>query len=171
MNSTRIAVSNSGPLIHLANSGLLDLIFKIYNKIIIPESVFYEVIKRGKEEGYSDALIIEQFINDNKIEVKKVPREKKYHSSNLHQGELDAIILALNSKSELILLDDDEARIFARRLKLKVRGTLGILIELVKGGYIDVESALKYLRELNSIMYLSSDIYNLVEDELKRIKN
>ena len=31
MNSTRIAVSNSGPLIHLAKVGLLDFLFKVYN--------------------------------------------------------------------------------------------------------------------------------------------
>lgn len=165
----RTAVSNSGPLIHLASVGLIDFLFKLYDKILIPESVYDEVVIKGKEEEYSDAIIIEQAISDKKIEVKKVSLEnKEFFSSKLHKGELDVIKLALNSTTELVLLDDEEARIIARGLKLKVKGTLGILIDLVKNQYLNLNDALHYLKELNSIMYLSSDIYNFVEDKLKK---
>lgn len=63
-------MSNSGPLIHLANVGLIDFLFKLFDKILIPESVYDEVVIKGKEEGHSDAIIIEQAISNNKIEVK-----------------------------------------------------------------------------------------------------
>jgi len=170
MNSVRIAVSNSGPLIHLAKAGLIDFLFKLYDEVLIPESVYDEVVIKGKEEGHSDAIIIEQAITDKKIEVKKVlESNEEYNSSKLHQGEIDAVKLVLKSKSQIILLDDEEARIFARSLKLNVKGTLGSLLDFVLKGYIDVKNALKYLRELNSIMYLSSDVYNLIEDELKKL--
>ncbi|HEY0088931.1 MAG TPA: hypothetical protein VGB37_08810 [Candidatus Lokiarchaeia archaeon] len=53
-------------------------------------------------------------------------------------------------------------------MKLKVKGTLGILIDLVKSGYLELKNALQYLKELNSIMYLSSDVYNFVEEKLKK---
>ena len=170
MNLMRIAVSNSGPLIHLAKVGLIDFLLRLFDKILIPESVYDEVVIKGKEKGHSDALIIEQAILDNKIEVKKVEiGNEEFISSKLHQGELKAIKLTFNSKTKLILLDDEEARIFARSLKLNVKGTLGSLIDFVIEGYMDVENALNYLRELNSIMYLSSDVYNLVRDELKKL--
>ena len=166
----RIAVSNSGPLIHLAKVGLIDFLLRLFDKILIPESVYDEVVIKGKEKGHSDALIIEQAILDNKIEVKKVEiGNEEYISSKLHQGELKAIKLTFNSKTKLILLDDEEARIFARGLNLKVKGTLGILIDLVKNGHFNLKKAFHYLRELNSIMYLSSDVYNYVADELKKI--
>ncbi|MHA1344060.1 MAG: hypothetical protein ACTSQG_08745 [Promethearchaeota archaeon] len=77
---------------------------------------------------------------------------------------------ALIIKSEVILLDDEEARVFARNLKLNIKGTLGTLIDLVKFKHFNIKSALKYLKELNTIMYLSSDIDNLVADELKKFK-
>jgi len=167
----RIAVSNSGPLIHLAKVGLIDLLFKLFDRILIPKTVYYEVVIRGKKKGHSDAINIEQAISNSKIEVSKVLIGKEeYFSSKLHQGELEAIKLALNSKIELILLDDEEARIFARNLKLKVKGTLGILVDLVKKSHLEFEKAFQYLKELNSIMYLSSDIYNFVEDELRKIR-
>ena len=166
----RIAVSNSGPLIHLAKVGLIDFLLRLFDKILIPESVYDEVVIKGKEKGHSDALIIEQAILDNKIEVKKVELGNEENiSSKLHPGELKAIKLTFNSKTKLILLDDEEARFFARSLNLKVKGTLGILIDFVKNGYFELKKALYYLRDLNSIMYLSSDVYNYVEDELKKI--
>lgn len=170
MNLIKIAVSNSGPLIHLAKAGLIDFLFKLYDKVLIPESVYNEVVIKGKDEGHPDAILIEQAIAEKNIEVKEViVINEEYFSSKLHQGEIGAIRLGLNSEVQIILLDDEEARIFARRLKLNVKGTLGSLLDFVKEGYIDVENALKYLRELNSIMYLSSDVYNLIEDQLKKL--
>ncbi len=167
----KAAISNSGPLIHLASTGLLDFLFYLYNVILIPESVYEETVIRGKEQEFPDALLIEKAIKDKKIEVKRVKKNSdKYFYSKLHQGEFDAIRLALDSKIEIILLDDEEARIFARTMNLKVKGTLGILIDLYKEGYINLERSLQYLKKLNSLMYLSADVYNLVEERLKRVK-
>ncbi|MBD3343155.1 MAG: DUF3368 domain-containing protein [Candidatus Lokiarchaeota archaeon] len=133
----KTAVSNSGPLIHLANVGLIDFLFKLYDTILIPESIYNEVVIKGKKEGHSDALIIEQAISDDKIQVHNVKLGKEdFVSSQLHQGELEAIKLTLNSEANLIFLDDEEARIYARKLNIKVKGTLGILIDLVKKSFL-----------------------------------
>ena len=53
------AVSNAGPLIHLAKIGRLNLLKDIFNRIIIPESVKVEVIDKGKERGKPDAFLID----------------------------------------------------------------------------------------------------------------
>ncbi len=45
------AVSNAGPLIHLAKIGRLNLLKDIFNEIVIPRTVKEEVIDRGKEKG------------------------------------------------------------------------------------------------------------------------
>ncbi|MCK4286956.1 MAG: hypothetical protein KAX18_12170, partial [Candidatus Lokiarchaeota archaeon] len=65
--------------------------------------------------------------------------------------------------------DDEEARIFARKLKINVKGTLGILIEFLNNSFLELEEAIQYLKKLNAIMYLSSDVYSLVEDELNKL--
>ncbi len=166
----KVAVSNSGPLIHLALAGLLEFVLKLYNLIIIPQSVYDEIVIRGKEEGHSDAFILEQAINNEKIKVEQVKKENRnIASSKLHHGEIDAILLALQSKVEIILLDDEEARLFARKLDIEVKGTLGILIELFNHGFFDLEEALQYLKKINVTMYLSSDIYSLVENKLNKL--
>jgi predicted nucleic acid-binding protein len=51
----------------------------------------------------------------------------------LHQdndaGEGEALVLAMESNADLILLDDQEARPKARILDLHVTGTLGVLLK------------------------------------------
>ncbi len=166
----KVAVSNSGPLIHLTLAGLLDLVFKLYDIILIPQSVYDEIVVKGKEEGHSDAIILEQAIINEKIKVEKVEKENRnITSSKLHQGEINAILLTLQSEVDVILLDDEEARMFARKLDIKVKGTLGILVDLLEQNFLDLEEAHQCLKKLNSIMYLSSDVYSLVEEKLKKL--
>jgi len=142
----RVAVSNSGPLIHLTLAGLLDFVFELYDLILIPPSVY------------------------EKIKVEAIKKSNtEITSSKLHEGEINTIILSLQSNVKIILLDDEEARIFARNLGIKVSGTLGILIELFKRNLFGLPEALQYLKKINEVMYLSSDLYCFVEDTLKDI--
>ena len=78
-------------------------------------------------------------------------------------------MLALQSKAEVIFLDDEEARIFARKLNIKIKGTLGILIEFFRQDFLKLNEALAYLKKLNDIMYLSSDVYSFVEIKLEEL--
>ncbi len=169
MNSKRTAVSNSGPLIHLAKAQLLDYLFMLYDIIFIPETVFQEVIIKGKKNGHADAFLIEEKIKNSQIVVKNVNFDRiSPRTTKLHRGELEAILLAINSKNKIILLDDEEARIFARIMKLKVKGTLGLLKDFVKHKLLEIKEALKFLNRLNEIMYLSADIYNFMVKELNK---
>ena len=65
----RVAVSNSGPLIHLTLAGLLDLVFELFDLIIIPPQVYEEIIVKGKEQNHSDAYILERAPNHILIKI------------------------------------------------------------------------------------------------------
>lgn len=52
-------------------------------------------------------------------------------SSSLGKGESEAIVLALELEVDFALLDDLRARKTARRLKVKVMGTLAVLKVLI----------------------------------------
>ena len=85
-------------------------------------------------------------------------------SSNLGKGETETIVVALELKADVVLLDDLRARKAAGRLKIKVMGTLALLkvlleLKLVKeqpldlceklinqGFWVDAESCLKILK-------------------------
>ena len=166
----RVAVSNSGPLIHLTLAGLLDFVFELFDLIIIPPRVYDEIIVKGKEENHSDAYILERAINNKNIKVEAVKKSNEtIISSKLHEAEIESIILTLQSNVEIILLDDEEARIFARRLGIRVSGTLGILIDLYRRGFFGLDEALQYLKKINEVMYLSSDVYCYIEKVIKEM--
>jgi len=74
--------------------------------------------------------------------------------------------LALSMTADAILLDDEEAHVFARKMSLKVKGTLGILVDCVEIGELTREMALTLLRQLNQLMYLSADLYSYVFDRI-----
>jgi len=166
----RVAVSNSGPLIHLTLAGLLDFVCELFDLIIIPPRVYDEIIVKGKEENHSDAYILERAIDNKNIKVEAVKKSNKtITSSKLHEAEIESIILTLQSNVEIILLDDEEARIFARRLGIRVSGTLGILIDLYRRGFFGLDEALQYLKKINEVMYLSSDVYCYIEKVIKEM--
>ena len=165
------AVSNSGPLIHLAKAGLLELI-TIYD-VLIPIEVKIEVVDRGKEKGYSDAVLIGNAIKDGWIKEIKIEVEKGFLKiadiAGLHKAEIHVISYAYQHKI-IALLDDEPARVFARGLGVNVSGSLSILIRGLKRGLIAYNGALNGLEKLSDVMYLSSDAYRVTLKELEKYK-
>ncbi|MBN2152204.1 MAG: hypothetical protein JW839_12205 [Candidatus Lokiarchaeota archaeon] len=166
----RIAVSNSSPLILLAKTRALDILTHFFDTIYIPSYVHREVVEDGMMNGYADALLVKNLVDSKKIIVASdfphVLLGKGIVLHGLHPGEVEALDLALSFKGDTILLDDEEARKIARTLGLVVKGTLGMLIDYNKAGRMDKDQALKKLEELNKIMYLSGDVYRIVENSL-----
>ncbi len=86
------------------------------------------------------------------IEIQN-PSQKMFQSilqMNIDAGEASAITLALEYKDPLIIVDDIKARKIAEELKLNITGTLGILIQGKKKGFIkDLTTVLKDLTKTN----------------------
>jgi predicted nucleic acid-binding protein len=164
----KIAVSNTGPLIHMTQVDQLELLLTSFDKVIIPRAVYNEAIGAGLQQGYADAIILEQSVKENKIIVEDVKGTPDFDvgRSGLHKGEIEVIQLALMKRSNVVLLDDSGARIFARTLGLKVKGTLGIVIDAAEEKRITKKYAIRILNQLNGIMYLSSDVYELALQQL-----
>lgn len=64
-------------------------------------------------------------------------------------GERAAIALAKKHEADLLLIDDQAGRAEARRLGLRLTGTLGVLWVAAEKGHIDVPAVLTALRETN----------------------
>jgi len=76
----------------------------------------------------------------------------------LDYGEAEAIALALETQSQIILLDEHDGRIKARALGLQPIGVLGILLRAKKEGKIDSLRA--------TIESLQSEVGFFVADDL-----
>src|SRR5438105_1302020 len=70
-------------------------------------------------------------------------------AADLDPGERDAILLALNVKADLVIMDDREGVEEAHRLGLTVTGTIGVLDRAAERSLIDLESAVASLRQTN----------------------
>ncbi|MBI5253031.1 MAG: hypothetical protein HY930_01325 [Euryarchaeota archaeon] len=160
--------SNSSPLIHLAQVNALFLLKELYGEVVITEEVRAEAVERGKEEGCADAILIKDAIETGAIKVVRHGTARDFSRFGLHEAEANVISLVLNEKFDLILLDEDAARELARMLGLKVRGSIGVIIEALRKKRITRKEALKFLNELASVMYLSGEAYREAREAIEK---
>lgn len=153
-------VSNSSPLIHLGKIGLLDLLTEQFGQILIPKAVWQETVEEGGDEEDAKAIAETSW-----IKVQEVPSSPLLITllALLDRGEAEAIVLALEVGSDLILLDESDARKVAELYGLQKTGLVGVLIKAKRQGRI--QSLRVYLDQLRSTgFHLSAKVYNEVLD-------
>ena len=126
-------VGDSSPLIALSIIQQLELLPKLYSRVVIPHKVWEEITIYGA--GLAGALAISQ-LNWLIIE-KPAPELLDPLSILLDPGEAEAIALAMNLPESTVLLDDAQARRVAERFGVNRIGTLGILRRAKKAGLIN----------------------------------
>jgi len=106
----------------------LDLIDRQFGAVHIPPAVKAEVLRHPNP--FAREVLKNAFASGRIIETTDVDLEpiSLLLRRTLDQGESEAISLAVNSGSELMLIDEREGREVARRLGLRLTGTLGILM-------------------------------------------
>ena len=132
---TLAAVSDAGPLIHLAEIDSLELL-SAFDTLLIPETVCEEVEAGGVPDGISD-LSYELVEAD----------ERSVESEELDAGERAA--LAVAREHEVILLTDDlAAREVASDVGVEVHGSLGVIALGYGRGLLDRGEAASRMRAL-----------------------
>ncbi|MEI8040512.1 MAG: DUF3368 domain-containing protein [Verrucomicrobiota bacterium] len=123
--SDMLVVSNTSPLSNLAIIGRLALVREQFGGVVIPPAVQAELSLNPKSNA---RVALEAALRDGWIRVmplaSTVPRDLL---SALDPGEAQALSLALQTKADLVLLDESAARRRAAQLGLQFTGALGIL--------------------------------------------
>lgn len=159
-------VSDTGPIVHLKEAGLLELLEKTGN-IYIPKLVDIEIAeleplwRKSKPEWiYTESLLPD--------EAKQA--EGFFLSGLLDLGEAEAIILAKRLKPEWFLTDDTEARIFANSLGIEVHGSLGIVLWSAAVGHLNHIKAKEALVRLSKTsLWVSKNILVEAQDTLNKM--
>jgi predicted nucleic acid-binding protein len=140
-------VSNSSPLIALQAIDRLPLFQHLFESILIPTSV--------KQEIRRSISVLPPWIREQEI---KSPLPAIVLRNSLGNGEQEAIALALEMRTETIVLDDLPARRTAHAAGLNVIGTIGILLAAKRRGFIgNVRSELDNL--IQASFFISPDLY------------
>ena len=128
-----IAVSDSSVLISLSSISHLNLLHHRFpNGILVPPAVWHEVVNQGGNRAGAREI---QTVSWLAVEAPVSMQMVQVIQSKLGAGEAEAIVLALEKQSPL-LLDERDARKYAKTLKLPVLGTVGILIWARQNGLI-----------------------------------
>jgi len=138
----QILVLNSTPMIYLAKVNALELLEKLPEKKVIPNSVYEEVVTKGKKRGAADALLIEKAIDRGILEVREVKNKKLFKTlaqiPGLHRT--DAEVLALSKElNATAIVDEDKARGVADVNDVPNRGTGYLLLRFSKLGLLTKE--------------------------------
>jgi predicted nucleic acid-binding protein len=142
LNATSVVLCNAGPLIALGKLNRLDLLADLYRKVQIPRAVYDEVVAQGLARGAPEALTVRLFWKRQRWPVVDVPGDAlaAYTPSViLGPGEIEVLALAQTLADPLVLLDDEVARGEARRLGLRLRGTLGVLVHAYRRGLLSYD--------------------------------
>lgn len=125
-----VIVSDTSIITNLIQLGQLSLLEKLYGKIVLPAKVLDELARvSGQVELVKDAPW---------IAIKSISDQVLYNrlEAQLDPGESEAIVLAIESKADLLLIDERKGRTIARQHGILITGLMGILIEAKSEGHI-----------------------------------
>ena len=152
-------VSNTTPISNLLHVDKIFLLAELFGAVYIPKAVANEVNVAFSDcgewrESLEGGRIIIQPILNTILAKQMVPL--------LHQGEAEAICLALEKKARLCLIDDKDGRIIAQSNNLPITGTLGILLKAKKTGLVSsVKPLIDELRTEHNF-WVRDDMYQKV---------
>src|SRR4051794_1829940 len=140
------AVSNTSPLSNLAIIGRLDLLQRRYGVVRIAPAVASELAALSHNAGREriEAALSAGWLVVEKLEQASPPQL----SFPLDLGETEAISLARQLKSDVLLMDERRGREAARQFGLIVAGVLGELVYAKLLGWIpNVQEEIRQLRK------------------------
>ncbi len=125
-------ISDTSPIQYLHQVGRLNLLPALYPRIIIPEAVAAE-LAAGSKLGVS----LPDLETTDWILIQPAPHRVVLPLVvDLGRGESEVLAMAADRPESLALLDDGLARHFARRLEIRITGTLGILLKGKQSGHL-----------------------------------
>lgn len=153
----RVVVSDTTAITHLAKINALIILRQLYNEILIPKEVYNEL--RQNKKTMPGAL---QVLNSKWIKV--VPIRNHAIAAKLKRrldlGESEAITLAIDTNADVLIIDEIAGRMVAKKLVNKIIGTVGVLLEAKKLGFISTVKP--YLTQLRHTGFrISNELYEL----------
>jgi len=132
---TVAAVSDAGPLIHLAAIDSLAL-FDAFERLFVPETVYGELERGGLPDGLADRS----------FELVEAPTDDEVQDG-LDPGERAALAIASN-RDAVLLTDDLAAREAASESDVDVHGSLGVIAFGYSQGLVARDEAAALMRAL-----------------------
>jgi predicted nucleic acid-binding protein len=140
-----LVVADAGPPHYLVLIGVIDLLPKLFGRVLLPDLVRDELRHARTPEP------VRRWMVDLPawIDVADTATLDALPLSGIGAGERAAIALALSQRADLVLMDDRQGVIAASAAGLQVIGTLGVLDRAALRGLVDLPAAIARLRWTN----------------------
>jgi predicted nucleic acid-binding protein len=129
-----LAVSNTSPLFYLVAVGQADLLAHLFGSVLIPPGVATELadparpsIVRNWIASPPGWLTVQALVSLPDAEL----------SSSLDLGEREAIQLTVESRADVLVMDERKGRAIAQQRGLPLIGALGVLGQTYQRGFLD----------------------------------
>lgn len=119
----KVAIIDSTPLICLSLIDHLNLLEKLFKKVVVSSEVAKEVTKKGKPKSEEIGMWIE-----GKIVESKSKELIELFSMFLDKGESEVLALYYEIPDSIVIIDEEKARKLAKRKGIPHMGTLGIFL-------------------------------------------
>jgi predicted nucleic acid-binding protein len=159
------AIVNATPLIALSITGHLDLLQILFSQIIVPRSVYDEVVVSGRDRPGSRVLQSADWL---RVEVPSQTSPIPVALMGLDLGEQDVILLGQELDADWLIIDERLGRKIAQAMGFRVKGTLGLFLvayQLQVLTQAEVDKAVNRLAD--SSIRLSPRLINWLKSQLR----
>lgn len=169
-------VPDSSPLIVLGKLERVDLLTKLYGKVIVTPAVWEEAIARGKVIGARDAAYLEKVALENRFDRARLTRREKELVQRfsaepvIDLGEAEVLAVA-RSRVGLAILDDKGARAMAVGLGVAHTGTAGLLFEAFLQRFLSYQELVELLQELGKVAWMSPELLAAIIRKAGEVEN
>jgi predicted nucleic acid-binding protein len=129
----RIVVCDSGPVLHLREAGVFDVL-QHAGEVLIPGAVDDELARLVEDWAAARPAWLLRRTVDPTVRIHPLV-------TGLGAGETEAILLARQLDAHWLLTDDAEARLIAGLAALEVHGSLGVVLWAAAHCHLDYEHA------------------------------
>ncbi len=163
-----IVVSDTTPVISLMKVGQLELLQKLFGVVYIPKAVYRELTENEvfseevKMVQECEFIYVEEVSNGKSVNILR-------NFTGLDAGESEAIILADEKQSDVLLMDEHKGRQVAKKMGITITGTIGILTQAFDEGMLmreDVERCIEWLKE--SGIRISEKLYQRLREHIQK---
>ena len=163
-----IVIADTTPIITLMKLQRLDLLEKLFDTVLVPNAVYEELVSNSNYLTEAKMVVECPFLKRLEISDRqsiKILREVV----GLDAGESEAIALAEEKHADLLIIDERKGRRVAKQMKLKIIGTIGILLQAFDCKILSQEEILSCSERLrDSSIRISDSLFELILDHVKK---
>lgn len=140
-----VVVADTGPLHYLVLIGEIELLPRLFARVLVPELVHQEL----RHERTPAPVRVWASAPPSWLRIAPTPPLETLPFPALDDGERAALALAQTEEADLVLMDDRAGVATARTLAIEATGTLGVLGRAAARELVDLPAAVARLRASN----------------------